>query len=89
MKQCICKIKNKKGRGTGFFCNIFDKEKKIFPVFITNNHVIDEEIIKGNDIIKVSLNDEKVKINIEINDNRKIYTNIEYDITIIESRKNA
>ena len=39
---------------------------------ITNNHIIDEKIIKKNNNIIVSINDEKEKINIEINDNRKI-----------------
>ena len=41
MKNCICKINNKKGKGTGFFCKINNE-----LVMITNNHVIDEEIIK-------------------------------------------
>ena len=54
---------------------------------ITNNHIIDEKIIKKNNNIIVSINDEKGKINIEINDNRKIYTNKKYDVTIIEIKE--
>ena len=79
MKECICKIKNRKGKGTGFFC-IYNNIK----LFITNNHVIDEEIIKENNNILVSINDEEnEEIIIKIN-NKKIYTNKKYDVTIIE-----
>ena len=49
LENCICKIKNENGNGTGFFCSI-NKEIK---VLITNNHVIDEKIIKENNRIKV------------------------------------
>ena len=47
--NCFCKIENKKGNGTGFFCSINDELK----VLITNNHIIDEEIIlKSNSNFK-------------------------------------
>ena len=35
MKKCICKIINRNGRGTGFFCYIPCDNYKI-PVLITN-----------------------------------------------------
>ena len=54
MKNCICTINNKKGKGTGFFSYINN-----IPVMITNNHVIDEEVIKENNCMKVTLNDDK------------------------------
>ena len=81
MKKCICKIENKIGNGTGFFCYIPYENKKL-EVMITNNHIINEEIIKNEKILKVTLNDNKEKkiINIE---KRKIYTSIKYDTTII------
>ena len=82
MKNCICKIENENGQGTGFFCNISYKNKK-YEVMITNNHIINEEIIKKREKIKVSLNDGKEKKFIEIM-NKKIYTSKEYDTTIIE-----
>ena len=88
MENCICKINNYNGKGTGFFCYIFDKKNKNkIPVLITNNHVINEKIIQENDNILVSLNDEQdKKININLNYNRKIYTSDQdkYDTTIIE-----
>ena len=81
MKKCICKIENKNGNGTGFFCYFPYKNKKL-EVMITNNHIINEDIIKNNKRIEISLNDNKERkiINIE---KRKIYTSIKYDTTII------
>ena len=76
MKESICKIENKNCDGTGFFCKILNKK-----LLITNNHVINEEIIKNKKIIKVKLNDNKIKKDIKIKD---YYTSIEYDTTIIE-----
>ena len=76
MKNSICKIENENGNGTGFFCLISNKK-----LLITNNHVINEEIIKQNNIIRVTLNDNKIKKNIKIKD---YYTSEKYDTTIIE-----
>ena len=49
---------------------------------MTNNHIINEDIINNNKSIEISLNDnnENKTINIE---KRKIYTSIKYDTTII------
>ena len=82
LKNSICKIENKNGNGTGFFCYIPYKKEKL-KVLITNNHIINEEIIKENDKIQVSINDNKKYKIIELK-NKKIYTNKNYDITIIE-----
>ena len=84
MENNICKVYKIDGeKGTGFFCNIFYNNISI-PVMITNNHVIDEEYIKNNKEIQITLNDDKDEKVIILNDNRKIYTNKEYDTTIIE-----
>jgi len=80
MKYSICQIENKNGEGSGFFCKILNKK-----LLITNNHVIDEEIIKNNNIIKVKLNDNKIKKDIVIKD---YYTSEKYDTTIIEINDN-
>ena len=82
MQNCICIINNKKGKGTGFFCHIPYKNVKI-PVFITNNHIIDEEILRENKNIRVTINDDEKNIDIKIDNNRILYTNKGYDITII------
>ena len=75
MKNSICKIENKNGDGTGFFCEISNKK-----LLITNNHVIDEKILKKSNTIRVKLNDNEKK-DIIIKD---YYTSEKYDTTIIE-----
>ena len=88
MKYGICKIiKNENERGTGFFCEIpFPDRKNILNVLITNNHIIDEEYIKKNKSIKLKIKSEENETNINLKD-RIIFTNEEYDTTIIEIKK--
>jgi len=83
METCIFTIfvPNSGMKGTGFFCLIPFQNKNL-PVMITNNHVLNEETLKKEQYIPIELNN--LNIRIQINDNRKIYTNQEYDITIIE-----
>ena len=76
MKYSICTINNKNGNGTGFFCKISN-----IKLLITNNIIINQEIIKNNNIIKVKLNDNKIRKDIKIKD---YYTSKIYDTTIIE-----
>ena len=81
MNKCVCKVYfEHNGISTGFFCFIPYNNIK-FPVLIVNNNVIDEEFIKKNETISLELNNEKKAINIK---DKKIYTNMEYNITIIE-----
>ena len=85
MNKCVCKIYSK-GEGTGFFTKIpFNSE--LLPVLITNNHVLSKNEIKNNNIIMLSLNSDKNKKAIKINEDRKTYTNKELDITIIEIKE--
>ena len=85
MEKFIFKISNSNGKGTGFFCYIFH-ERKNLPVYITNNHVIDERIINEESAIRITLNDDKITKIIDIEDNRKIYISPEnqYDTPIIQ-----
>ena len=83
MENSICKIyKNNGNKGTGFFC-IIKYENKNIKVMVTNNHLIDDEYIKENDRLETTIDDDKRKIIIYLK-NKIIYTNKEYDITIIE-----
>ena len=87
MENSICKISHENGKkDTGFFCNIplFDKS---LPFLITNNHVLNENDIKNNYIIKITINDKIKKI--KIDDTRKKYTNKDLDITFIEIRPHS
>ena len=84
MNNCICLVKRNfkdKGTGTGFFCNIPYKGKEL-KVLITANHIIDAKILKKNKLVHIELNG--ILKEIIINDNRKIYSNEQYNITIIE-----
>lgn len=88
MEISICKIKKENNIfGTGFFCKIpFPNKLTLLPVLITCNHVLDiDDIAKGKKI-NFSLNDEKLKYSIIIDKSRITYTNIKYDVTIIEIR---
>ena len=89
MKKNICKIKMKDGsQGTGFFCKIpFPNIDNLLPVLITNNHVINPELLlKENEKVSLAIkNDKKVKT-INLN-NRITYTNPDYDITILELKE--
>ena len=67
MKKAICKIKIKEMQGTGFFCKIpFPDLNKMLRVLITNNHVINRDL----------LFQENARISIEIkkeNDYKDLY----------------
>ena len=85
--KCVCKLKIKKNNkelfGTGFFCEIISKEIK---VLITNNHLIDKDILdkKGKIIYFINNDgrDEQKELNLKLN--RFTYTGSQGDFTIIE-----
>ena len=88
MENCICKFSIGNNQGTGFFCQIpFSNYKNKLSVFITNNHLIDEEALNTND--------QKINLNIRGENNLKIlnlngrlkHTYEEYDTTIIEIKE--
>ena len=83
MKKKIFKIYLDNGtKGTGFFCRIPLINNKELKLLITNNHLINLEMER----ITISINNDKILKAIELN-NRLKYTNREYDITIIEIKK--
>ena len=84
IEKGICKIKDEKGQGTGFFCQIMNGNKFEY-VLITNNHIIDESILRKRKELCVYILD--IKKTIDINITKKLYTSKDYDITIIEINK--
>ena len=88
MKKMICRINIEKDQGTGFFCKIpFPDKNNMLPVLITNNHIINQNILdKQNMKISVYIKESNDKKHIMLND-RKKYTNKDYDITIIEIKE--
>ena len=90
MEKSVCKInKSETLKGTGFICKI-SKEKEIYHVLITCHHVLDENDIKIGKIIDLSFIDNETtkKKFLKINKLRKTYTNQDFDVTIIEIKKN-
>ncbi len=85
MKNCVCKIFIKGNEGTGFFVKI-PYQNGLLSILISNNHVLDENSIKNDNIITLSINNEFKQI--KMAPERKRYTNIELDITIIEIKEN-
>ena len=61
--KCICKILTKVKTGTGFFCNIPEKQIK---ALITNNHVIDEEYLNKENRLVYSITEMENELNKEI-----------------------
>ena len=91
MIESVCKIHGNKLDGTGFFCaiqNMKEWNPQSIYTLMTNNHVLEEEDIKPNKKIKISLNNEKKQLEITIDDSRKTFTSKTYDVTIIEMKQN-
>ena len=88
MKKYIFKIKIGQTQGTGFFCKIpFPDKDNMLPVLITNNHIINKNILNRKDEkINLDIKGEKDIKTINLN-NRFKYTNEEHDITIIEIKE--
>lgn len=88
LTNCVCKIYNNKKKditGTGFICKIpFPDQYNYLHVLITNHHILDEDNLITNEIIKITFNDDKIKKEIKINENRMFITKEDIDITIIE-----
>ena len=88
MNDCICKIKINNKQATGFFCKIpFPNKNNMKKVLITNNHIVNKELLY-KDYIQIELTikkDSKIK-SLNVKDRLK-YTNRIYDITIIELKE--
>ena len=81
-----CKIYGSSVR-TGFFVKLTLHNQKKMPVLITNNHILNIDNIETNKI-KITMEDDPIEKYILINKSRMIYTNKDYDITIIEIKPN-
>ena len=90
MERNICKIKiDDVNQGTGFFCKIpFPNKNDYIFTLITSNHVIDKNILDNNNSrsVKLYIEDENRERIFKLHD-RIIYTDIPYDITILEIKK--
>ena len=77
-----------KSTGTGFFCRI-NYESKDIPCLITSYQVIDDEYIKENKNIEISLNDNEINEDIILREEDMIYISKEneYDLIIIKLKE--
>ena len=94
-EPAICKIsfkvlkdgEIKNGLGTGFFCDIDNKDIPFRKALFTNNHVLDENRIQINKQIEFEYCGRN-KI-IEITKNRRVFTNKEQNIQKSRSFRHA
>ena len=84
LNNCICKVyQTETNVGTGFFCLLPNPDiRNTLPVLITNNHVLGEKDLEKEEIM-IEMNKTKDIKYLSLN-NRKTFTNVEVDVTIIE-----
>ena len=85
-EKTICEIIKDNGYGSGFFCKIKypNKFNEIYCL-ITNYHVITKDILINKENIEIKLNNEEIKISLNLY--RRIWINEEIDFTCIEIMK--
>ena len=86
MEKSVCKIKCiSKGHGTGFFC-LIQNGWDFLRFLVTNYHVLPQKDIKKGNKIKFSMNNDKINLEIYIDESRITFANEKYDVTFIEIR---
>ena len=83
-QNCICKIESSGLSGTGSFISINMDSQHSVKALLTNNHVLKEDSILPGKTINISMNNETKNFQIKLDKNRKIYTSVKYDVTIIQ-----
>ena len=83
IEKCVCKIIRKTKYGSGFFCEVPEKNMKLL---ITNNHILNEVYLEeGNKIsYMISENENEFFYEIDLEKDRYKLTNNALDFTIIE-----
>ena len=87
MEKSICNIKLENCCGTGFFCLIQINDYESMQALITCNHVLNEKQLFSGEKIVISINNNNKNYEFLIDKSRKIYSNREFNITIIEITK--
>ena len=80
-------LSNDKGLASGFFLQL-KRNNKNFYCLMTNAHVVNEDMIKNKEKIKIKYDIEEKELNLELNEEERIiincYEGFGYDISIIE-----
>ena len=86
MKYAICKIFKGEGKyGTGFLCKIYYPNTFNYKTFLmTSYFVINEKSISNNKKIKITLNDGKINVALNIDESRKTYFSKTFSVAFIE-----
>ena len=87
MVKCVCKIYNGDIIGTGFFIKIKSQNNKIYPVLVTNNHILEEKDIEKGKSITISIDNDYKFIIIDIDDSRITFTDQLFDCTFIQIKE--
>lgn len=82
MINCVCKVKSKGMYGTGFFCQIKFLDNTFIKVLTTSYQILDDNYFKENNEINLIINNQARIINLK--KKRKIYSNKDYDLTLVE-----
>jgi V8-like Glu-specific endopeptidase len=84
--KSICKIISSTKSGTGFLIKLY-KGNEEFYCLMTNEHVIDKEMVKSNDKIKVFYDNQTKMIPIILNEKERFIRDYQYiciDLTVVE-----
>ena len=88
--KSVCKIVYPKGegsdKGSGFFIKLFCHNDPLFCL-MTSEHIITNEIIENNKTIEIYYDNQKKRIKIELNKNKRFIRNFldfNIDCTIVE-----
>ena len=86
MKNCVCAVKSKKGfYGTGFFCKVPIKNYfNIMPILIVDSDILDYKDISLHKTITFIQKGDKFPRTIFIDESRRTFNSIQYNISIIE-----
>ena len=84
--KSVCQINNNRGvKETAFFCAIpFPDNNHQLPVLVTSDKIISKKDISNGKTITLSLDDNKLEIEINIDNKRKYYIDEENQIVLIE-----
>ena len=86
MENCVCSVRCVQEQATGFFTKItVSSINKIISVLILCNHIHDKNL-KGDETFTLNIKSENDLKKIKIKE-RKYYTSVKYDTTIIELKE--
>ena len=87
MEKCVCKIYGEDNIGTGFFIKINGQNNKIYPILVTNNHILKKEDIEKGKEITISINNDDKYLIINIDESRIIFIDNLFESTFVQIKE--